>query len=242
MNILDIHSHILTSVDDGAKDMQTAVELLELSKQQGVTHIIATPHFYPDSDNAEEFNEAVQNAYVELKNETADRDLPTVYLGCELRYFSGMGKSRAIKQFVIYGTNYLLLELPYGEPITKTVLQDIIDISEKQGLYPILAHIERYCKVSGYKKLLKLISDGYASAHINASGVTSKETARLCEKLIKKGYASYIASDTHSPEHRPPQIKQALKIISEKLGQSAANRLIIKANRILDEIEGVYEK
>lgn len=238
MTFLDIHAHILPAVDDGAKDMDTAIALLEALKEQGVTDVIATPHFYPDTDSAEDFVQLAQRAYSELKNEIAHKDLPRVFLGCELRYFGGIGKSRAIKQFVISGTNYLLLELPYGAPITKTVLQDIIDISERQGIIPILAHIERYSKVMGYKKLLKLISDGYAKAHINASAIVSKEDARLCNKLIKGGYVSYIASDTHSPDHRPPLIKQALDTITDKLGKSATNRFIIKSNRLLEEIEG----
>lgn len=239
MQYLDIHAHILPGIDDGAKDIDTAIALLEMLKGQGVTDVIATPHFYPDTDNAEEFAEIAQNAYAQLKNEVAGRDMPNVFLGCELRYFSGIGKSRAIKQFVIKETKYLLLELPYGAPITKTVLQDIRDIRDIQGLTPILAHIERYSRVPGFKKLLKLISDGNALAHINAGAVVSKETVRLCEKLIKKGFVSYLASDTHSPEHRPPMIKEALEIIADRLGKSTANRLIIKSNRLLEEIEGV---
>ncbi len=241
MTYLDIHAHILPEVDDGARDMETAITLLQMLKEQSVTHVIATPHFYPDSDNADEFAEIVQKAHQELTTEIKYRDLPTVFLGCELRYFSGIGKSNAIKQFVISGTNYLLLELPYGAPITKIVLQDIMDISERQGLMPILAHIERYNKISGYKKLLKLIADGYALAHINAGAVVTKETTRLCEKLIKGGYVSYLASDTHSPNSRPPQIDKALSVITERLGKSAANRLIIKSNRLLEEIEAANE-
>ncbi len=242
MQYLDIHAHILPAVDDGAKNMETAIRLLEMLLDQGVTAVIATPHFYPDTDNIEEFAELVEKAYRELKNEMAYKDLPSVFLGCELRYFSGMGKSSAIKQFVIQGTNYLLLELPYGAPITKTVLQDIIDITERQGLVPILAHIERYSKVQGFKKLLKLISDGYALAHINAGAVVSKEEAKICEKLTKGGYVSYLASDTHSINHRPPQIKQALDAITNRLGKSVANRFIIKSNRLLEEIEVANEQ
>lgn len=242
MIYLDVHAHILPAVDDGAKDIKSAIAILEMLKEQGVTDVIASPHFYPDTDNAEDFFEITQNAYKELQNEIAALDLPNVYLGCELRYFNGIGKSHAIKQFAISKTNYLLLELPYGAPITKTVLQDIIDINEKQGLIPILAHIERYSRVPGFKKLLKLIADRVAIAHINAGAVVTKETTRLCEKLIKAGYVSFLASDAHSIEHRPPQIKQALEIINDRLGKSAVNRLIIKSNRLLEEIEAAYDK
>ena len=55
MTFLDIHSHILPAIDDGAKDMETALALLEMLKSQGVTDVIATPHFYPDEDNAEDY-------------------------------------------------------------------------------------------------------------------------------------------------------------------------------------------
>lgn len=242
MTFLDIHAHVLPQVDDGAKDMENAIELLELLKQNGVTDVIATPHFYPDIDNAEEFLEKTKEAYNKLKEETLYKDLPNIYLGCELRYFNGMGKSRAIKQFVISGTNYLLLELPYGAKITKIVLQDIIDIVEIQGLNPIIAHIERYSKVQGYKKLLKLVSEGCVKAHINAGAIVSKESARLSDKLIKSGYISYLASDTHSVVNRPPLIEKALEVIGQRIGRSAANRLIINSNKLLEEIEAANAK
>ena len=237
MTFLDIHAHILPAVDDGAKDIETAIALLEMLKQQGVTDVIATPHFYPDTDNYEDFSEITTKAFYELKKEVEIKNLPNIYLGCELRYFNGMGNSSAIKQFVIKGTNYLLLELPYGETITKTILQDIININERFGIIPILAHIERYSKAKGYKELLRVISDGYALAHINGDGLLSKETSRCCAKLIKGGYVSFLASDTHSINRRPPKIKDALEFIENKFGKSTANRLIIKSNSLLQEIE-----
>ncbi|MDO4607969.1 MAG: hypothetical protein Q4B40_02115 [Clostridia bacterium] len=242
MDYLDIHSHILPNVDDGAKDIETSLALLEALKTQGVTAVIATPHFYPDYDNAEEFVEKIDLAYKELKNAAAGQDLPRIFLGCELRYFNGMGKSKSIDQFAIKGTDHLLLELPYGAPITKLVLDDIIALSENLGFKVILAHIERYYKVKGFKKLLKLISDGYAIAHINADGMTSKEEAKICEKLIKGGYISFVASDTHSVKNRPPKIKEALDAITDRLGKSTATRLMLKSNRFLEELETAYEK
>ena len=63
MTFLDIHAHILPGVDDGAKDVQTAITLLEMMKEQRITHVIATPHFYPDADNAEEFVEYTKQIY-----------------------------------------------------------------------------------------------------------------------------------------------------------------------------------
>ncbi len=236
MEYLDIHSHILCGIDDGAGDIDTSLELLKMLKEQGVTAVIATPHFYPDSDSAEAFAENAKSAYKQLKSVAAGKELPEIYLGCELRYFSGIGKSRDLEQFVIKGTDYLLLELPYGAAITKTVLNDIMTLSDSFNV--ILAHIERYHRVVGYKKLLKLIADGYAIAHINADGITSKEESKVCERLIKRGLVSFVASDTHSLRLRPPKIKEALERITERLGRSAANRLIFNSNRLLEELQG----
>lgn len=241
MNYIDIHSHILPGVDDGAKDTETSLALLEMLKEQGITAVMATPHFYPDTDSAEDFFEKVNNAFNGLKAAVSGKNLPEIYLGCELHYFNGIGKSSSIKRFCLNNTNYVLLELSYGEPITKTVLQDIIDINEQQGLTPVLAHIERYGKVKGYKKLLKLIENGYALAHVNADGVISKEESKCCEKLIKGGYASFIASDTHSPHRRPPKFDEAFKRIELRLGKSDVRRLLINANRFSEELFGINE-
>ena len=238
MAFLDIHSHILPCVDDGARNIDISLKLLDILNQQGVTNVIATPHFYPDTDNAEDFAQRVEESYLQLKNAISGTDYPKVHLGCELHYFNGMGKSKSLEQFVIKGTNYILLELPYGVAITKTILQDITDIYEIQGFKPIIAHIERYKRAKNFKKLLELISNGYALAHINAGAIVCKEDSRFCQKLIKRGYISYVASDAHSLNRRPPLIKQALNTITDKLGKSFANKLTSNSIKLLNEIEG----
>ena len=238
MAFLDIHSHILPCVDDGARNIDISLKLLDILNQQGVTNVIATPHFYPDTDNAEDFAQRVEESYLQLKNTINGTDYPKVHLGCELHYFNGMGKSKSLELFVIKGTNYILLELPYGVAITKTILQDITDIYEIQGFKPIIAHIERYKRAKNFKKLLELISNGYALAHINAGAIVCKEDSRFCQKLIKRGYISYVASDAHSLNHRPPLIKQALNTITDKLGKSFANKLTSNSIKLLNEIEG----
>ena len=242
MNYLDIHSHILAGVDDGAKNEGISIKLLEMLKSQGVNNVVATPHFYPDTDSADGFADRIKEAYDRLVKITAGAGLPRVFLGCELHYFDGIGKSRAIKQFAITGTNYLLLELPYGVKNDKAILQDIIDIREALGLIPILAHIERYYRAPNFKKLLSLVSDGTALAQINAADVLDREYSRVCEKLIKRGLVHFLASDTHSTDRRPPLIDKALEHIKGKLGASAANRLIINSNRLLEELEELNEK
>lgn len=241
MSYLDIHSHILPAVDDGAKDLSTAAELLKMLKQQGVTHVVATPHFYPESDNADDFFERVESAFLQLEQKIVQDNLPQVFLGCELRYFDGIGRSKNLRQFAINKADYVLLELPYGAPVTNAVLNDIIGIYENSQLMPILAHIERYSGVKGYKKLLKLVSEGRVMAQINAHSVLSKEHGKQTERLIKRGLVSFLASDTHSVSGRPPMIEQAMAHITKRLGKSAAAKLKAASEKLLNEIEAANE-
>lgn len=242
MRFLDMHCHILPAVDDGAKDTDMAIELLRLMKAQGITHALATPHFYPMQDNIDEFIERIYNAYIQLMRQVKDKDLPQIYLGCEVHYFSGISKSEAIKKLTIQNTDYLLLELPYNTAIDDGIIRDIVNLREELGVIPILAHIERYIGERGYKKLLALIKNGVCMAHINAHPITIKEQYRICEKLIKGGYVSFIASDAHAPEWRPPLTGDALKIIAEKMGRLTAGNLTRNSIRLLDEIEGENEE
>ena len=63
----DIHSHILPEVDDGATDIDNAVQLLEMAKENGISDILATPHFYPSEDSLEAFLTRTKNAYNKLR-------------------------------------------------------------------------------------------------------------------------------------------------------------------------------
>ena len=217
MRLLDIHSHILPAVDDGAPDVETSIELLKMCKEQGITDIIATPHFDASVNNIEEFEYIVAQALAELKC-ASDKSLPNVYTGCEVYYFKGIGKSRGVKSLTLCGSRYILLELP-NITIDKTVLKDITDMSEVLGLIPIIAHIERYADEKGFKDLLKLIAKGGAYAQINAPSLLGSPYRRPVIKLIKRGLISFIATDTHSVKSRPPLIREALDVVAQKFGE-----------------------
>lgn len=241
MRFLDIHSHILPQIDDGAKDVENSEKLLQMMKKQGVSDVIATPHFYPMRDNVDEFLSRVGKATAQLEKVLCDEDLPNIYIGCEIHYFNGIGKSRELYRLTIAGTNYILLELPYGIPIDDGILKDIRLISEDLGLIPILAHIERYSLQKGFRKLLKLVAGGTALAHINAAALISNAQGRICEKLLKKGYISFIASDAHSPDKRPPLTGEAMEYIYRKMGRRYSAALIKNHESLLMEIEGKNE-
>lgn len=235
MSLIDIHSHILPRIDDGAKDTQEATELLKLMREQGITSVIATPHFIASEHNLQDFISDITRAKEKLDAVVKEQGLPSVYIGSEVYYFSGIGSSKAISHLCLNNSKYLLLELPFCD-IGKHILDDIIKIQTNLGVMPIIAHIERYHRFKGFKNLLKLVEDGTCIAQLNATSLFLPKTKRAAYKLIKKGYISFIATDTHSLDRRPPRLYAALKEIETKLGKEYSDRLIENLSEFQKEI------
>ena len=235
MKIIDIHSHILPAVDDGASNTEVAVKLLEIMKSQGITDVVATPHFIASEHNMEEFLNRTGAAMKELSAAVYGRDLPNIYFGSEIYYFRGIGKSSGISRLSLNGSEYILLELPNSE-ISQSVLDDINGIYSNLGLTPIIAHIERYTKEFGFKKLLKLLDSEICYAQVNASSILYPPFRRAAKKLFKMGYVSFIATDSHSLRNRPPLMDQALKALESDFGKETKDRIIRNLDGICREI------
>ncbi|MBR0466257.1 MAG: hypothetical protein IJJ40_02030 [Clostridia bacterium] len=233
---VDVHSHILPAVDDGSKNVEESLELLSMLKEQGVTTVIATPHFLGARDNIDDFKARINNAKEELFTAKEGKDLPTVLIGSEILYFYGMGMLEGIKDLTINGSKYMLLEFDFID-FNDNVIKDIRRIRERHGIIPIIAHIERYKKFKNYKKLLKLVETGVCKAQINASSVIDNVFTKNAHKLIEKGYIDFIGSDTHSVEFRPPLIDKAYEVIKEKYGEETAEKIRQNGIKLIENIK-----
>lgn len=240
--MLDIHSHILPDVDDGARDIETAIKLLGMMGSQGITDVIATPHFDARYDDIGCFKQKIGRAREDLGLYICDKELPNIYMGSEVYYFKGMGKTQGLYELTLAGTRYILVELPSSAPIDSGVLRDIADIYDNLGLVPIIAHIERYYERSNFRELCRFISNGSALSQINAQAVLSREQGKICKKLIKRGLVTFVATDAHSLERRPPLLAPALKLIGDTFGQRYREAFIKNSERLCEEIKVANEK
>ncbi len=230
--LLDIHSHILPSVDDGAKNIDDSLILLKMMRSQGITHVIATPHFYPNDDTIEEFKARVAHA-VSILNKRHNY-LPEIILGCELFYFTGISKSDLIKEFTLGKSKYILLE-PNPFSINKTLMSEILYLRDELGLTPIIPHIERYHKSNGYKDFIKFIKEHKILCQVNAASFLDRHYNRTINKLFKMGIVTFIATDTHSI-NRPPLLSNAFEEIEKRFGESEKERILSNLENILSEI------
>lgn len=233
--LTDIHSHILPGVDDGAKDTEESVKLLNLMRKQGITKVIATPHFYGDiSDTPSSEKETVRRAFESIK--TYIPDGMRVLTGFEVHYFDGISDCSQLSSLTIENSNFMLLELPQG--ISERVANEITALHLNCGINIVLAHIERYCGDRNFGEILSLIEDGFAVGQVNCDTLLDRRGRNIALKLIKDGYASLVATDAHSVVSRPPRISAALKCVGEKLGEEVKKALIDNADNLFEKAEG----
>ena len=229
--MLDIHSHILPAVDDGAKDIDEAIAILEAMHLQGITSVVATPHFYPHEDNLEDYNQKISTAFNNLKKNTVNRTVPEIYLGCEILYYTGISKAQSIRNFTINNSNYLLIELNTFS-INKMVFEELLYLRDVRGIIPIIAHIERYRKSRKYKALIEFVKQNNILCQVNATSFFSKDYTKTLKKLFVLDCVSLIATDSHSMKKRPPLLKRALEKIAEEYGTEVSERLIHNADKL----------
>lgn len=223
--MVDLHCHILPGIDDGAKTVDISVALLDLEKTQGVNSVVLTPHFKIDKMSYEDFLTARGNSFVQLKDAVGYNGSDfNIKLGAEV-FFSVSLLSLDLEPLCYQDTDYILIELPvtakpYG---LLQVLNDIIN----RGYIPIIAHVERYPYFAEDPTLLyELVMMGCLT-HINAETIIKKNNLhKIVMKYFKWQLIHFICSDCHSVKNRPPNLKEAYKILEDSVGKQYTDWLI----------------
>lgn len=216
MQLIDLHCHILPGIDDGAKNVDVSMQLLQQERTNGVVGICFTPHFYYERMSIDEFLTNRHQAFSLLKGQIKASGIEMAFkTGAEV-YFSPALPSLDLKKLAFYGTNYLLLELPTS--FHPSGIEDLLFEIQQQGFTPILAHVERYPYVCENPSLLYDWVSGGALAQINASGLIRKgHTAKLLEKFIDWNLVHLLCTDAHHPEKRPAQLKAGFDTLPAKV-------------------------
>lgn len=189
--------------------------MLKAMASQNVKTVIATPHFYADDSSVERFLERREKSFGELKG-LLTKALPNVKLGAEVRYYQGISRLEGIKALRIEGTKLLLLEMPMC-PWTESMIRELIELSGKNGVRIVLAHIDRYMKLQKQSVWKRLLANDILMQS-NASFFTSFQTRRKAISLLGEGGIHFIGSDCHNMTTRPPMIGKAFEYVRKKLG------------------------
>ena len=206
--LTDLHTHILPAVDDGAKDLDTALEMLKLQKQSGVERVMLTPHYLLE-EPTQDFLERRQQGYEALMEQWCAETMPQLRLGAEVRYCPQLIEAD-LRSLTLGESNYLLLELPAME--VPAYLEQVLEEMRRQGITPVLAHVERCVYFRVQPERLKKLIDMGALAQITGRVIYSRGEWNFVKACLKNGLAHIIASDLHDPEQ-----KQCLGMTAQKM-------------------------
>ena len=234
---IDIHSHVLPGVDDGARSMEEALALLRMAWEDGTGTLVLTPHYR--GKFKKNTPQQLFEVFAELSRQ-AEQQVPglRLYLGNEAGNEHELSdKLLSGRVLSIAGTRYVLLE--FAEQCYRSrVLSSVLELVNS-GYVPIIAHVERYDVFHKNSALAEEVLEMGALLQVNAESVLGGQgfaLKRYCKKLLKKGRVHFVASDAHDPEERPPRLRACYEWVSRKYGEEYARAIFIEnAKAVLQE-------
>jgi protein-tyrosine phosphatase len=225
--MVDIHSHILPGIDDGAKAIEDSIELCRIAAADGIRTIVSTPHVmefrFPNRRTT------IEPPYARLSAEVQEKGIPIrVVPGAEVHVAADLIKRYKDGDLVTYDDNgrYMLLEFPFQPIISGT--EDVVYRLRLAGVTPVLAHPERIeFFMDDPDRLLALVRLG-ALAQVTAGsllGSFGDRSDRAAWKMVDRGLVHVVASDAHDTRHRRPAMSDAAELLSRRAGPEAARRM-----------------
>ena len=206
--MIDLHTHILPGIDDGAKDETTSLRMLQMQQREGVDRLFLTPHFDCRRTTLADFLSARQEAFERLTRAAAGTSVPAMKLGVEV-HFSPELMEQDLTKLTLGGSEYLLLELSHRR--YPAVLEQAVEAMLDAGITPILAHVERFTYFAQHPELLVDLIDRGALAQVSADVVATHRFFSFARNALTHDVAQFVASDAHNTDSRPPCLGQAMR-------------------------------
>lgn len=229
--MVDWHTHILPAMDDGSKSIEESVQMLRMLSEQGVSRVIATPHFYANNESVESFLDRRRESYEQL-SEHLFEGAPEIRLGAEVAYYSGISRLPDLKRLCVEGSKCLLLEMPMSK-WTEYIVKEIEELAHRGKINLVLAHVDRYQHFQNAKIWERLCESG-CIMQVNASSVIGFTTRPRMLKLMRNESVHCIGSDCHNLAVRAPRIGRAYEIIEKKLGDRFVRKIKDFGHYLLD--------
>ena len=231
--MIDMHSHVLFGVDDGAKDVQVSLEMLRDSFSQGVRLCAATPHcIIHEQKDLEKFIQDRDEAYIKLKKAIKEYggEYPELILGGEVYLDNDLNKYDGLERVCYTGTDYLLLEFPMDK-VNPLWAEWIYELNRK-GIKILVAHVDRYPQ---WEKMMADFKGLEVKYQVNASRFLKFSDRRLLKALLEQGKRYVISSDMHNTKTRKQNMGEGYKKAEKKLGKTIADDFFEKnAERLLN--------
>ncbi len=226
---VDIHTHILPGVDDGAENFKEALEMLRIAKTNGTTDLVLTPHYLVKDNRSDKMTKKDILSRFEAFKEAAAAQCPDInlYMGAEMFAVSNIEDVVDDDGLItINNTKYVLLEFGFDDFLARAL--DVADALVQKGYTPIIAHPERYSFIQrNPRDIVKFLDRGaiLQSNVCSLAGYNGLTAQDIALSFLENGLVSVIASDAHSTYQRVPDLSEAYAFVSANFSSDYAEDL-----------------
>jgi protein-tyrosine phosphatase len=235
--LIDIHSHVLWGLDDGAKTLEDAVAMAEMAAASGTTDLVATPHASPRYKYDPEL---VRNRAAELETAIGERSAGRpaenlrLHIGCDfhLSYDNIQDALANPTKYTINNSRYLLVE--FSDLLIFRNTAEIFERMLGEGMVPIITHPERNPLLRQRIDEMAVWVDAGAYVQVTAQSLTGhfgKRAQETSHALLRRGLVHFLASDAHDLMRRPPRLNEAHEVVVKTYGPELAELLCIRNPR-----------
>jgi protein-tyrosine phosphatase len=224
--VVDIHSHIMPEIDDGARTLEEALEMARIAAADGIEYIVSTPHMFNGLSGNPEPSEIVERvaALNEAIGESGVKILPgnEVHVSHEIAEQARTNRVTKINQ-----RNYMLVEFPQ---LTVPVGADELFYQLLlQGVRPILVHPERNGQIQNHPSIVARFVERGVLIQVTAMSVTGEfgPAAKTCaDALLRHDCVHFLATDAHRTKSRPPILSRGRDAAALIVGEAKAAALV----------------
>lgn len=224
-HFVDIHCHLLPSIDDGAKDEADSLAMARMAIEHGVDSIIVTPHQL--GNFAFNQGDAIRQRTKTLQALLRQEGIPLALLpGADVRIEDGMIDQLLSGEVLSLGDHrkHVLLELPHELYFP---LEPVLDALTQQGMVGILSHPERNQGILQQPRLIESLVDYGCLMQVTTGsfvGGFGPASQQLAEKMAQRGMVHFLSTDGHGAKSRRPRMQDGFEAASRLAGEEAATK------------------
>jgi len=226
--MIDLHSHILPALDDGAPDLSVSLAMAEAFVDGGVNIVACTPHILPGLYH--NTGPGIRAAVAELQAEIDRSGIPLrLTTGADVHIAPGLASAlRSGQALTLADSRYVLIEPPHH--VMPARFEETLFDLMVAGFVPILTHPERLSWIKGHYPLMQRLTDHGVWMQITAGSLTGKfgkSALYWAERMLDEGLVQILASDAHDVTRRGPNLAEGAEAALRRVGEAEAWELVV---------------
>jgi protein-tyrosine phosphatase len=230
--MIDLHCHILPGIDDGAADQAISLQMAKAFVADGVEIVACTPHILPGLYHNS--GPAIRVATTRLQAALDEAGIP-------LRLVTG-ADNHVVPSFVaeiksghlltLADTRYVLVEPPHH--VAPARLEDLFFEITVAGYVPILTHPERLTWIRSHYGMVERMFEAGVFMQITSgslAGSFGRDAQYWAHRMLDEGRVHILATDSHNPTRRPPDLARGRDLAAKRIGESEATHLVLTRPR-----------